>query len=606
MTSAFAVCVMAHGLGIGPELSRWIAAAGAEVFLLESPAGTLPAGHFPTHTDFAAAGQARAAWQILLYPWEVPDFAPSTLLAILAEVPAEIGRLGLRVSSPSGLSWQWSGRLQRSGASPGDWLDPGEALSDELELKQLKFAELPTGADAQLLAFLHSLAGEAPTGPGLQALLDQPWRFEPALLENLVCQAADRAIRAWNQAAAAEALRLGLERFPASEVLQFLASSLLSASGDYAACAERLSGLRPTASSNADQPAIGVWSNVTQLDTPDFLRHLQALLAFWRGQDEAARALLPAPLRPPPRPEPASLFAGLQEGEALMAGQDFERAAEILDAAIAATQALPLALRTWAREFVPVLAELPELGALGCHHLDLITLERLYPDRMLSRLLYARAVCELSLGRPEAARRALTQALANPMGSPGKIATVLEAFQRFLAEGPAGDLVELGCNQGSTSLALQTLLLKSGQARGFHVYDSFEGLPPPLPEDGLTPYVAGSCATAIEAFATRLQAFGLPLPVMHPGWFSQTLPQELPETIGFAYLDGDFYSSILESLEAIYSRLAPGATVLIDDYGTVLLQGVEKACDVFFADKPEKVRQVFSHGVEAVGMFIKI
>ena len=96
---------------------------------------------------------------------------------------------------------------------------------------------------------------------------------------------------------------------------------------------------------------------------------------------------------------------------------------------------------------------------------------------------------------------------------------------------------------------------------------------------------------------TIFQRYNLQLPKIHKGWFSDTLPNGLPEKICFAYLDGDLYESILVSLEHVYPKLTKGAICLIDDYndpsvdplGWNSLPGVKKACDEYLADKPEKV-----------------
>ena len=90
-------------------------------------------------------------------------------------------------------------------------------------------------------------------------------------------------------------------------------------------------------------------------------------------------------------------------------------------------------------------------------------------------------------------------------------------------------------------------------------------------------------------------------PIIHPGWFEETLPNGLPESIAFAHLDGDFYDSIKVSLEYIYPRLSQGAICLIDDYadpdiydGWNHLPGVKVACDEYLADKPENVVLLYS------------
>ncbi len=84
--------------------------------------------------------------------------------------------------------------------------------------------------------------------------------------------------------------------------------------------------------------------------------------------------------------------------------------------------------------------------------------------------------------------------------------------------------------------------------------------------------------------------WGKKLPTIHPGWFDETLPVELPEPIAFGYLDGDFYGSIMTSLKYCVPRMAPGGILIIDDYADVAanpgvwngLPGVKQACDEYF------------------------
>ena len=80
----------------------------------------------------------------------------------------------------------------------------------------------------------------------------------------------------------------------------------------------------------------------------------------------------------------------------------------------------------------------------------------------------------------------------------------------------------------------------------------------------------------------------------------------------FAYLDGDFYDSILISLQYVYPKLTAGAVCLIDDYcdpqinpkGWNRLPGVKKACDEYLRDKPEKIEFIYS-GPYSHGFFRK-
>jgi len=176
-----------------------------------------------------------------------------------------------------------------------------------------------------------------------------------------------------------------------------------------------------------------------------------------------------------------------------------------------------------------------------------------------------------------------------------------------------GDLVELGCYSGHTAVLIQKVLQRYAPNRQLHVYDSFEGLPDKSESDGQTPFRKGWLSTTEARLINSFRKYDLPLPIIHKGWFENTLPTELPDAIAFAHLDGDFYSSIVVSLEHVYPRLSKGAVCVVDDYcdpaiypqGWNALPGVKKACDEFFSGKPEKVQYLYS-GPYSHGYFRKM
>ena len=51
------------------------------------------------------------------------------------------------------------------------------------------------------------------------------------------------------------------------------------------------------------------------------------------------------------------------------------------------------------------------------------------------------------------------------------------------------------------------------------------------------------------------------------GWFSSTLPNAPVERFAIMLLDGDYYSSTMDWLNALYPRLSSGGFAIIDDYG---------------------------------------
>jgi O-methyltransferase len=170
-----------------------------------------------------------------------------------------------------------------------------------------------------------------------------------------------------------------------------------------------------------------------------------------------------------------------------------------------------------------------------------------------------------------------------------------------LAYNVDGDLVEVGCNEGQSSVLITKLINSFESSKRLHVYDSFEGLPSTGREDGNS-YKGGDLATSEDKLNRNFQTHNLRLPFIHKGWFHDTLPDGLPERISFAYLDGDLYESIMVSLRYVYPRLSKGAICLIDDYcdlsvnpdGWHYLPGVKKACHEFLSDKPEKICYVYS------------
>jgi len=179
-------------------------------------------------------------------------------------------------------------------------------------------------------------------------------------------------------------------------------------------------------------------------------------------------------------------------------------------------------------------------------------------------------------------------------------------LDQVLAFNVPGDVVEVGCYTGESSVILQTLICRHGQHRQLPLYDSFEGLPVPSEQDGSElPQWArdgGGLDASLDVVREGFRRYGLPVPALHKGWFKDTLSTQLPDQIAFAHLDGDLYESILTGLEQVYPRLSPGAICLIDDYcdpavdpdGWNMLPGVKRACDEFFLGKPERIEPLYA------------
>ncbi|HEU4965918.1 MAG TPA: TylF/MycF/NovP-related O-methyltransferase [Candidatus Saccharimonadales bacterium] len=167
------------------------------------------------------------------------------------------------------------------------------------------------------------------------------------------------------------------------------------------------------------------------------------------------------------------------------------------------------------------------------------------------------------------------------------IALVLQSLESVLDKQIPGDVVELGCYIGTTSLFIQRLLDEhpNGAGRTFHAYDSFAGLPEKSIADASvagTSFKAGELTVSKKQFVREFKRAQVRLPIVHKAWFNELSASDIPEHVAFAFLDGDFYDSILSSLKLVWPRMTPGGLVLIDDYGREALPGVERAVRDFF------------------------
>lgn len=182
-----------------------------------------------------------------------------------------------------------------------------------------------------------------------------------------------------------------------------------------------------------------------------------------------------------------------------------------------------------------------------------------------------------------------------PMIDSGKIRynqlkVILSNLKDVLDSGVEGDIVEMGCNIGTTSMFIQKFLEEYGSQKKFHIYDSFEGLPKKHPNDETRlsiQFKEGMLKEDKEALIKNFKISGLNLPEIHVGWFAELPDKEYPKKVAFAFFDSDFYNSTLDSFRRIYPRTTRNSRILIHDYQWRFLPGVEKACIEFLKDKPE-------------------
>ena len=150
-----------------------------------------------------------------------------------------------------------------------------------------------------------------------------------------------------------------------------------------------------------------------------------------------------------------------------------------------------------------------------------------------------------------------------------------------------GDFVEMGCYKGDTSLLLAEVL-GGKENKKLWIYDSFEGLPEKSVEDESilgAEFKKGELPVTKREVKERFLRAGMRVPVIKKAWFNELDDDDLPKEISFAFLDGDFYESIKDSLRLVGGKVCNGGVILVHDYYNEKLPGVKKAVDEWMAGK---------------------
>ncbi len=160
----------------------------------------------------------------------------------------------------------------------------------------------------------------------------------------------------------------------------------------------------------------------------------------------------------------------------------------------------------------------------------------------------------------------------------------------------SGDYVEMGCYKGDTSLLLAELLVEKSvekDVKKLWIYDSFDGLPEKREEDesalGVL-FKKGELFVTKREVKERFLRAGLPVPIIKKAWFSDLKDEDLPSLIAFAFLDGDFYESIKDSLKLIVPRMNKDGIIVVHDYTNSALPGVKRAVDEIWV--PDNIKMI--------------
>ena len=166
----------------------------------------------------------------------------------------------------------------------------------------------------------------------------------------------------------------------------------------------------------------------------------------------------------------------------------------------------------------------------------------------------------------------------------------------------SGDYVEMGCYRGDTSLLLAEILQGYNRdvaveklVKKLWIYDSFEGLPGKSANDESVlgaNFKSGELLVTKREVKERFLRAGLPVPVIKKAWFKDLTSDDLPSEIAFAFLDGDFYESIRDSLKLVVPKMNDKGVIVVHDYTNPALPGVKRAVDELINIDNAKFRMV--------------
>jgi O-methyltransferase len=188
-----------------------------------------------------------------------------------------------------------------------------------------------------------------------------------------------------------------------------------------------------------------------------------------------------------------------------------------------------------------------------------------------------------------------------------QIRVLISLLESILQKNIDGEIVEFGCYVGESSKYFRMMLDYYRSNKELYVYDSFEGLPELSKYEEGTGWRSGTLVTTKEILISNFQNNGLREPIIYKGWFKDVPEINIPNKIAFAFLDGDFYDSIYDSLNKIFNKVSIGGIICFHDYERPDLPGVKAAIDDFIRFKNLDNNQYLQFKIfDQLGIIIKL
>jgi hypothetical protein len=154
-----------------------------------------------------------------------------------------------------------------------------------------------------------------------------------------------------------------------------------------------------------------------------------------------------------------------------------------------------------------------------------------------------------------------------------------------------GDTAECGAYLGAASFLI--CAANAGTDKTHHIFDSFEGLSAPGPQDG-SYWRQGDMAASEQELRRNLDRFDRV--ELYRGWIPERFPEVEDRRFSFVHIDVDLTEPTAESIAFFYPRLERGGVLVCDDYGFATCPGATRAMDDYLAERPEKMLALPSGG----------
>ena len=143
-------------------------------------------------------------------------------------------------------------------------------------------------------------------------------------------------------------------------------------------------------------------------------------------------------------------------------------------------------------------------------------------------------------------------------------------FDEVINNKISGDFIEAGVWRGGSVIFMRFLLkINSIKDRNVWAADSFAGMPQPKNvDDGHDHSMFNHAKVSLEQVKSNFKKFDLLDDQVKflKGWFSDSLPKAPIKSIAILRLDGDLYSSTMDSLNNLYHKVSKGGFIIVDEY----------------------------------------